>query len=311
MSARRNVSPYVLLTLAPLFWAGNWIIGRGVHAEIPPMAMTFFRWLFAIVILAPFAWRHVRHDWPVLRANWKILALLGAIGVGTHNSLTYLGLNYTTAINGVILNSFIPVMIATMSWLFLREKLLPLQLVGVSISLVGVLTILSEGRLQTLLGFRLNIGDIFIILSMAMWSVYTIMLRWRPAGLNVVSFLWVVAVIGNTCVLPLWLGEMALGHFVAWSWTNLAALLTVSFFSSVLAYLFWSRGVEEVGANVAGLFIHLMPVFGIVLAWLFLNEGIAPYHVMGIVLILSGIWLTSRYGRRRPDIDEAAAVGTD
>jgi len=301
----------VLLTLSPLFWAGNWIIGRGLHADIPPMAMTFFRWLFAIVILAPFAWRHVKRDWPILRTHWKFLVVLGAIGVGTHNSLAYLGLNYTTATNGVILNSFIPVMIVTMSWLFLREKLQPMQLVGVAISLVGVLTILSEGQLQTLLGFRLNIGDIFIILSMAMWSVYTIMLRWRPRGLNVISFLWVVGIIGNTCVLPLWLGEMALGHFIAWSWTNLAALLAVALCSSVLAYLFWNRGVEEVGANVAGLFVHLMPVFGIVLAWLFLNEELAPYHVMGIVLILSGIWLTSRYGRRRPDVDEAAAVGTD
>jgi drug/metabolite transporter (DMT)-like permease len=275
------------------------------------MAMTFFRWLFAIVILAPFAWRHVKRDWPILRTHWKFLVVLGAIGVGTHNSLAYLGLNYTTATNGVILNSFIPVMIVTMSWLFLREKLQPMQLVGVAISLAGVLTILSEGQLQTLLGFRLNIGDIFIILSMAMWSVYTIMLRWRPRGLNVISFLWVVGIIGNTCVLPLWLGEMALGHFIAWSWTNLAALLAVALCSSVLAYLFWNRGVEEVGANVAGLFVHLMPVFGIVLAWLFLNEELAPYHVMGIVLILSGIWLTSRYGRRRPDVDEAAAVGTD
>jgi drug/metabolite transporter (DMT)-like permease len=293
----------VLLTLSPLFWAGNWIIGRGLHADIPPMAMTFFRWLFAIVILAPFAWRHVKRDWPILRTHWKFLVVLGAIGVGTHNSLAYLGLNYTTATNGVIL--------VTMSWLFLREKLQPMQLVGVAISLAGVLTILSEGQLQTLLGFRLNIGDIFIILSMAMWSVYTIMLRWRPRGLNVISFLWVVGIIGNTCVLPLWLGEMALGHFIAWSWTNLAALLAVALCSSVLAYLFWNRGVEEVGANVAGLFVHLMPVFGIVLAWLFLNEELAPYHVMGIVLILSGIWLTSRYGRRRPDVDEAAAVGTD
>jgi len=311
MPATLRVSPYVLLTLSPLFWAGNWIIGRGLHADIPPMAMTFFRWLFAIVILAPFAWRHVKRDWPILRTHWKFLVVLGAIGVGTHNSLAYLGLNYTTATNGVILNSFIPVMIVTMSWLFLREKLQPMQLVGVAISLAGVLTILSEGQLQTLLGFRLNIGDIFIILSMAMWSVYTIMLRWRPRGLNVISFLWVVGIIGNTCVLPLWLGEMALGHFIAWSWTNLAALLAVALCSSVLAYLFWNRGVEEVGANVAGLFVHLMPVFGIVLAWLFLNEELAPYHVMGIVLILSGIWLTSRYGRRRPDVDEAAAVGTD
>jgi drug/metabolite transporter (DMT)-like permease len=311
MAATRRVSPYVLLTLTPLFWAGNWTIGRGLHAEIPPMAMTFFRWLFAIVILAPFAWRHVKRDWPIVRAHWKFLVVLGATGVGTHNSLTYLGLNYTTATNGVILNSFIPVMIVTMSWLFLRDKLQPMQLIGVTISLVGVLTVLSEGHLQTLLGFRLNIGGIFIILSMVMWSVYTIMLRWRPAGLNVISFLWVVAVIGNLFVLPLWLGEMALGRFVAWSWTNLAAMLAVALFSSVLAYTFWNRGVEEVGANVAGLFVHLMPVFGIVLAWLFLSEELAPYHVMGIVLILSGIWLTSRYGRRRPDVDEAAAVGTD
>ena len=109
MPATLRVSPYVLLTLSPLFWAGNWIIGRGLHADIPPMAMTFFRWLFAIVILAPFAWRHVKRDWPILRTHWKFLVVLGAIGVGTHNSLAYLGLNYTTATNGVILNSFIPV----------------------------------------------------------------------------------------------------------------------------------------------------------------------------------------------------------
>ncbi|MEO8508037.1 MAG: DMT family transporter [Betaproteobacteria bacterium] len=311
MPATRRISPYLLLTLTPLFWACNWIIGRGLHSDIPPMAMTFFRWLFAILILAPFAWPHVRRDWPTLRANWKLMLLLGAVGVGTHNCLAYLGLNYTTATNGVILNSFIPVMIVTISWVFLRERLTPPQITGVAISLTGVLAILSEGSLQTLLNFRLNAGDLFIILSMAMWSVYTIMLRWKPAGLNVMSFLFVVAVIGNTCVLPLWLIEMALGYHLNWSWTNLAALLAVALFSSVLAYLFWNRGVEEVGANVAGLFVHLMPVFGIVLAWLFLGERLAPFHVAGIALILAGIWLTSRYGRRRPDVDEAAAVGTD
>jgi drug/metabolite transporter (DMT)-like permease len=311
MAATRRMSPYLLLTLTPLFWAGNWIIGRGLHADIPPMAMTFFRWLFAILILAPFAWRYVKRDWPILRAHWKILFVLGAIGIGTHNGLAYLGLNYTTATNGVILNSFIPVMIVTISWVLLHEKLQRLQVAGVAISLLGVLAILSEGHLESLLGLRLNIGDVFVILSMAMWSTYTVLLRWRPAGLNVLSFLLVIAVIGDACVLPLWLGEMALGHFVVWSWTNLVALLAVALFSSVLAYLFWNRGVEEVGANVAGLFVHLMPVFGIILAWLLLGEGLAPYHVLGIALILSGIWLTSRYGRRRPDVVEAAAVGTD
>ncbi len=157
----------------------------------------------------------------------------------------------------------------------------------------------------------MNAGDLFVILSMAMWSIYTIGLRWRPAGLNLMSFLLVVAIVGNLCVLPLWLAEMALGHFVVWNWTNFAALVSVALFSSVLAYLMWNRGVEQVGASVAGLFVHLMPVFGIVLAWLFLGERLAPFHVAGIALILSGIWLTSRYGRRRPDMQEAAAVGTD
>ncbi len=311
MPAARSVSPYLLLTLTPLFWAGNWIIGRGLHADIPPMAMTFFRWLFAILILAPFAWPHVRRDWPVIRRNWRVMLVLGAIGVGTHNALAYLGLNYTTATNGVILNSFIPVMIVTLSWVFLRERLTPLQGLGVAVSLCGVLTILSEGRLATLLAFRLNVGDLFVILSMAMWSIYTIGLRWRPAGLNLMSFLLVVAVVGNFCVLPLWLGEMALGHFVVWNWTNFIALVSVALFSSVLAYLMWNRGVELVGANVAGLFVHLMPVFGIVLAWLFLDERLAGFHIAGIALILTGIWVTSRYRNRRPDVQEAAAVGTD
>lgn len=311
MALERRTSAYILLTLTPFFWACNWIMGRGLAADIPPMAMTFFRWLFAILILAPFAWPHVHRDWPILRRNWKVMLVLGAIGVGIHNALAYLGLNYTTATNGVILNSFIPVMIITFSWVFLSERLTPLQLLGVGISLSGVLAIITQGSLQALLHFRLNIGDFFIILSMAMWTAYTIGLRWRPAGLNVMSFLLVVAVIGNFCVLPLWLAEMALGHHVVWSWANFGALVSVALFSSVLAYLFWNRGVEVLGASVAGLFVHLMPVFGILLAWVFLNEQLMPYHVAGIALILIGIWLTSRYGRARRDVEEAAAAGTD
>jgi len=307
----RGASPYLLLTLAPFFWACNWIVGRGFHDEIPPMAMTFFRWFFAVLILAPFAWRHVVHDWPRIRAHWKILLFLGAIGVGTHNGLAYLGLNYTTATNGVILNSFIPVMIVAISWVFLRERLTPLQIAGIAVSLAGVFTILSDGSVATLVAFRLNGGDLLIILSMAMWSVYTIALRWRPDGLNVMSFLLVVAVIGDLCVVPFWIGEMAMGHHVQWSWSFVIAMLAVSLFSSVLAYLFWNRGVDEVGANIAGLFVHLMPAFGIVLAWIFLGERLAPFHVAGIALILTGIWITSRHQRRRADVVEAAAVGTD
>jgi len=297
---RFHASPYLLLSLTPLFWACNWVIGRSLHHDIPPMGMTFFRWLFAIAILAPFALPQVRRDLPLLRRHWRVLLGLGAIGIGTHNALAYLGLNYTTATNGVILNSFIPVMIVTIAWIFLRERLRPVQIAGVAISLAGVLAILSQGSLALLLAFRLNAGDLIVMLSMLMWSVYTIALRWRPAGLNPLSFLFVLAVIGDAVVLPMWLGEMALGRYIAWSWPGVAALVSVALFSSVLAYVFWNRGVEEVGAPVAGLFVHLMPVYGVVLAWIFLGETLVGYHVLGIALILAGIAITSKGGGQRP-----------
>ena len=298
--APRTASPYLLLTLTPFFWSVNWVLGRGLHHEIPPMAMTFFRWFFAILILAPFAWPHVRRDWPVIARHWRALLGLGAIGIGTHNALAYLGLNYTTATNGVILNSFIPVMIVTFAWVFLRERLKPWQVAGIAISLAGVLAILSQGSLATLLAFRLNVGDLLVMLSMAMWASYTIALRWRPQGLHPLSFLFTIAVIGDLCVLPLWLGELALGRHPAWSIEAFAALVTVALFSSVLAYIFWNRGVEQVGAAVAGLFVHLMPVFGVILAWLFLGETLGLHHVAGIALILAGIAITSRAGRATP-----------
>ena len=304
-SVSPSASPYLLLTLAPLFWSCNWIIGRALHADIPPMGMTFFRWFFAVLMLAPFALRPLMRDWPVIRSNLKTMLLLGSIGVGMHNALAYLGLNYTTATNGVILNSCIPVMIIAMAWIFFRERLKPLQLAGVGVSLCGVLAILSQGSLEVLAAFRLNAGDLLVILSMAMWSLYTILLRRRPPGLDMLSFLFVLAVIGDLVVLPFWIGEMALGRFIAWTPTVLAAMLSVALFSSVLAYIFWNRGVEAVGAQVAGLFVHLMPVFGVILAWLFLDERLQVYHVAGIVLIVAGIAITSRRGRA------VAPAGTD
>ena len=304
-ATQRLVSPYVLLTLTPLFWAVNWILGRALHQDIPPMAMTFFRWFFAVVILAPFALPHVLRQHRLIRRNWRRLLLLGVVGIGSHNALAYLGLNYTTATNGVILNSFIPVMIIAIAWIFLRQRLTRLQVAGVAISLAGVLTILSGGSLAALAAFRLNGGDLLVILSMAMWSTYTILLRWRPAGLHMLSFLFTIAVIGDAFMLPFWLGEQALGYRMTWSWQAFAALASVALFSSVLAYIFWNRGVEEVGPQVAGLFVHLMPVFGVLLAWLFLGERLALFHVAGIGLILAGIGITSRRGRG------AVPAGTD
>ena len=293
------VSPYLLLTLTPFFWACNWIIGRGLATSIPPMAMTFYRWFFALLMLAPFAWPHVRREWPIVWKNRRIMLLLGVVGVGSHNALAYLGLNYTTAMNGVILNSFIPVMIIALSWVVLHQRLAPVQLMGVAVSLTGVLSILSQGSLANLATLQVNRGDLFVMLSMLLWSIYTICLRWKPAGLNMLTFLFVIALVGDMVILPFYLVESAMGATMTFTPTSIAALLCVALFSSVLAYIFWNRGVEQVGASVAGLFVHLMPVFGTILAWLFLGERLYAYHVVGIALILGGIYVTSRAAARQ------------
>jgi drug/metabolite transporter (DMT)-like permease len=256
--------------------------------------MTFYRWLFAIAFMLPFALPHVRRQWPLIRARWRVLLLLGVLGVGAQNALSYLALNYTTATNGVILNSFIPVMIIGLSWLLLRQRLARVQVVGVAVSLGGVVTILSHGSLAQLADFRLNVGDILVILSMLLWSLYTVCLRWRPTELHTLALLFVISCVGTLAVLPLYVWEAALGRPAAWTWEALAALAYVGLFSSFLAYVFWNQGVAQVGANVAGLFVHLMPVFGTALAWLFLGERLQLFHIAGIALILSGIYATSR-----------------
>jgi len=225
------------------------------------------------------------------------MVLLGSIGIALHNAIAYIGLNYTTATNGVVLNSFIPVMIIAMAWAFFGERLTRVQLLGVAVSLVGVLAILSGGSLATLARFRLNAGDLCVILAMAMWSLYTVLLRRRPVGLDRLSFLFVLAIVGVVIMFPLWLGESLLIRSPVWSARSFAALIGVAIFSSVLAYIFWNRGVELLGPAVAGLFVHLMPVFGALLAWLFLGERLAPYHLAGMALILTGIAVTSRAGR--------------
>lgn len=293
-SAARMVSPYLLLALTALFWACNWIVGRALHSQIPPMAMTFYRWLFAVAFMLPFALPHVRRQWPLIRLRWRVLLLLGVLGVGAHNALAYLGLNYTTATNGVILNSFIPVLIVALSWLLLRQRLASVQVLGVAVSLCGVLTILSRGSLEQLAALRLNAGDLLIMLSMLLWSTYTVCLYWRPPQLHTLSFLFVISCVGTLAVLPLYLGETAFGRRAEWSWAALAALAGVGLFSSFLSYVFWNRAVAQVGASVAGLFMHLMPVFGALLAWLLLDERLHLFHVAGIALILGGICITSR-----------------
>lgn len=287
-------APFLLLTLTALFWSGNWIIGRATVGEVPPIALAWWRWVLAVLFMLPLALPQIRASWPAIRRDWKKMVGFGILGTGYHNMFSYLGLQYTTATNGVMLNSAIPVFIMILGVLFFGQKLRALQVAGVVISLCGVLAILSRGDVAVLAQLQLNIGDIILLASMVQWAFYTLALRWKPVDVPPLAFLCVCATVGVLAMTPAYLGAMALGSEIKWSWPVVSALLYVGIVPSFIGYIFWNRGVELAGAEVAGMFIHLMPVFGSVLAWLFLSERLHLFHLVGIALILAGIFVASR-----------------
>lgn len=288
-----RVSPYLLLTLANLFWAGNWIVGRGMRADVPPIALSFWRWIIALACLLPLAWPYLRRDRALLLAGWRWLLLLGVLGTCLYNALTYLGLQQTEAVNGLLLNSFIPIVIVALAWIFQGKRLRPAEFVGIVASFCGVLAIVARGQPQNLLALTLNPGDIWILLSVAAWAVYTLLLPRRPAA-HPLAFLFAIALLGVVATLPVYLWEIAAGRHIVHSTGAWLAIAYAGVFPAFLGFVFWNKGVEQVGAPRAGLFIHLMPAFGILLAGLFLGEALLGFHFVGITLIFGGIFLNMR-----------------
>jgi len=287
-------SPYLLLSLTSLFWSLNWVIGRAVVGKVSPIALAYGRWLLAVLFMLPFAAPQIRRHGPLIWKHRGIIILLGMIGTGFHNMISYLALNYTTAMNGVMLNSSIPVMIILLGAIFFRERIAGLQIAGVAISLIGVFTILSKGHPETLATFRFNIGDLIVLASMLLWALYTLSLRWKPEGIPPIAFLCVCGMVGVAGMTPLLFWDMWRGSQIDWSLPVAGAFVYLALFPSFIGYIFWNKGVEQVGPNVAGLFVHLMPVFGSVMSWLFLDERLYAFHLAGVALILAGIFLSTR-----------------
>lgn len=288
----------LLLVLTILFWSGNFIVGRAVHAEVPPVGLAFWRWFGGFLILLPFAAGPLRRDAGRLRQNWKMLVLLGVFGVACFNTFVYIGLGRTDALNALLLQSAMPVLIVGFSFLLFRERIGRWQALGLALSIVGVFTIATHGRLELLARLTLNPGDAWIVLAVTCYAFYSAMLRRRPAGLHPLSFLAATFLIGAAVLLPFHLWEIADGRPMHLDRPTLLAVAYVAVFPSILAYMFFNRGVELVGANRAGQYIHLMPVFGSVLAMVFLGERPQAYHAAGIVLIVAGIVAATR-GRPR------------
>ena len=289
-------NPYLLLTLTALFWSGNMVLGRGIRADIPPLALAFWRWAIAFLLVLPLALPHLKAQWPLLKKGWRPILILGLLGVGGYNTFAYLALQTTTATNAVLLNSFIPVATIAISWAFLGKHLKPLAALGVAISLAGALTIVARGDLDVLLHLNLNTGDVWMLAAVAVWAIYTVGLAWRPAGVHPMLMLAAFTLVGLLALFPAYLWEIAQGRTINMHLGSLASLAYVGIFPSFIGYIFYNRGVAEVGANKASLFIHLMPVFGTLLSVIFLGEIPYGYHYAGIALIFAGIWLTMKKG---------------
>ncbi|MDB5815761.1 MAG: EamA family transporter [Rhodocyclales bacterium] len=295
MSLRsRLLNPYLLLILTVLFWSGNWVVGRGFRDAVPPLALAFWRWSIAFACVCPCAWPYRAQLMPALRDQWRILLPLGLLGIAGYNTLAYIGLQTTTATNGVLLNSFIPIVIIALSWIFLGQRLVRREGWGVAVSLAGVTVIVAHGNLALLASLSLNSGDLWIMASVVVWAAYTVLLRFRPPDLHPMALLWLLTAIGIVALAPFYAWELAQGRFIHATPGALAGMAYTGIFPAFLGYVFWNRAVAQVGGALAGLFIHIMPVATPLLAALFLNEAPHLYHFIGMGLILGGIFIATR-----------------
>lgn len=296
LSTRLWGAAWPLLVAANLLWTGNIIMGRAVAGHVPPVALAWYRWTGAFLVAVGFAWPYLKRDLPQLIAHWRMMLVLAFTGIATYNTMCYIGLNYTTAVNVMLLQSAMPVVILLWAYVLFGERPAGSQVLGVLVSLAGVTVIASAGSWQTLLGLTFNRGDLWVLAAVLLYAVYSPLLRRRPA-VHSLSFLVAAMALGSLMMLPAYLWEAAEGARVTGGWTSLAAIAYAAVLPSFVAYMFFNRGIELIGAARAGQSIHLMPLMGVVLAYLLLGERLRSYHVAGMLLIAGGIVLASRKSR--------------
>ncbi|MDE5457183.1 EamA family transporter [Bradyrhizobium sp. CSA112] len=285
--------PYLLLSITALCWAGNAIVGRLAAGHIAPVTLSFLRWSFAFLIILPFAWKHLVRDWPAIRSRLGIMILLSITGIGAFNTLQYWALEYTQALNTLLLQSAGPLVVAVWSLLLLGVRLTLAQAAGVMLSMAGVLIILMHGDLTKLSGIDFNIGDLIFIVALAIFGIYSVLSLKRPDihGLSFVAFTFGA---GAACLIPLFIWELFARPLMRIDTANLLTLAYVALFPSTIAYLCYNRGVQLIGANRAAPFFHVVPVFGTIMSIVFLGEHPQAFHFIGFALVLSGVFVASR-----------------
>jgi drug/metabolite transporter (DMT)-like permease len=295
MRRQLTAATAALLLAPPLFWAGNAVVARALVGEFPPLALSFARWALALLLILPFAMGGLRGAWPRLRGQWPLLMGISALGVGCYNSLQYLALQTSTAVNATLIGASGPIMTLLVGAAFFGSPVRRPQWIGAALSMVGVLIVIARGDLMKLATLQLDRGDIIMLVATLTWSVYTWLLRTRRPNLPATPFLTLQMALGALMILPfailefLWTGQAA-----APTASNLGALTYVALLPSLVAYFCWDRGVARAGAVLPMYFVNLTPVFAGLLSYFFLGEAIGLHHLIGGLLIIAGIHLASR-----------------
>jgi len=291
--AQHRTLPTLLLLIAAASWGGNWVAARWVTLDVPPFALSFWRWALASALLLPVAAAQLRADAPLIRRHLLELAAFGAVGAAGFTLLGYWGVRYTTAVNATLLNSSLPLFVVPLSWWLLKLTVSGRQLAGLALSLAGVASIVGAGEIETLARLALNPGDLLLLGGALLWAIYTVMLKWRPP-VRALSFLFCTLAAGAAFSLPFYLWEVSAGGTMIVSGKTVAAIGYLAIFPSIVAYICWNHAVMALGPNVAGFFNPVIPVFGTLFAVTLLGEPLRLYHLAGFALVLGGVVLTSR-----------------
>lgn len=286
-------SPYTAAIVAMFMWALSMVLVRGVRGDVPPIGLSFWRTLLAVVLILPFVIRQLRTDLPVLIAHWPMLLLLGFLLFVGGNASLFVGLQDTTAINASLINSFEPMAIVVVGAILFRDAVTLRQGIGVLISLGGVVTLVCRADLSVLAQLTFNRGDLWILAAISAWAFYAVLMRRAPRGVSHVSVFVALAVFGCLTLLPFYLWETLSGSVMQVNATSITTIAVLAVFSTLLSVLLWNRALHGLGSARAGLFVHLIPAYSIVLATLFLGETLEFFHIAGIVLIGIGIGLAT------------------
>ena len=295
-----NAKAYIMLTLCALFWSGNFIVGKfATLYEVPPFTLNFFRWLIVWIILIPFTFRDLLKNIQTIKKNFYSILLMSVTSISIFNSVVYYSLNFTQVLNGALMISTIPVLIIFISFIFKTEEINVSQIFGLILSITGVIVIITKLDFSKLINLDLNKGDLWLLIAMLSWAIYSTMLKTHKTGLKYLSFMSVIVSIGLFFLIPQFLFELNNNQIIKFNITVFLITSYVVFFAGLGSYILWNKAVIIVGPNKAGIFLHLMPVFSSFMAIFLLNERLMNFHIIGAIIIVIGIYLSSKKTVRR------------